>query len=49
MKIYTKGQYVMYNNMEWLIVRFGTDIDGHTKFYLQRGLHKVVADETEIE
>ena len=48
MKIYQKGQYVTYNNMKWLIVGFGEDIDGHTKFYLRRGRHRVVADETEV-
>ena len=27
----------------------GEDIDGHTKFYLTRGRHRAVADETEVE
>ena len=48
MKIYQKGQYVTYNNMKWLIVDFGIDIDGHTKYYLRRGRHRAVADETEV-
>ena len=48
MKIYQKGQYVNYNNMKWLIVGFGEDIDGHTKYYLRRGRHRAVADETEV-
>ena len=48
MIIYQKGQYVTYNNMKWLILGFGTDIDGHTKFYLRRGRHRAVADETEV-
>lgn len=49
MTLYLVGNVVLYDGKKWEITSFGTDGKGHTKFYLTRGRHRAVADETEVE